>query len=556
MVEEKVLSKYEQSKKERSEYVDKILESNSSKKVVVAGPGTGKTYLFKQILLNKENTLTLTFVNSLVEDLSVELYKMSEVRTLHGYARSILRSLSKKEINVFHKLSEIIEEDAKILIDKEIDFDKLFHERDDENENLLFYKKRRDYYNYYCFASIIYGAVKYFEEYKEKIPTYQQILIDEFQDFNKLEVSLIDLLAEKSPVLLVGDDDQALYGFKSASTQYIRERHNGVMGGYEAFTLPFCSRSTSAIVEATNDIITQAKNINLLSERIDKAYKYFEDEQKNKECSKYPKITYSHQYDRKIPWFIEKKIKELIELERKKFSVLIISPFKIQSRPIAESLQNKGFRNIDFEIRDEQDLNILDGFKLLLEDRDNILGWRIISKFILPEADYISLIKNTESNPAKSISELLQKKYKDKAKEILKVLKYLNENKPINKEELDNALLSLNVNSYGILKKFLINEVNSTQLRSGDPAVRKIPIKSTTIQSSKGLAADFVFITHFDDRYFINDEDKTKIVDQDVCKFLVALTRARSKLFLISTIKKEPTFLKWLNKDRYEVVTS
>jgi hypothetical protein len=42
-----------------------------------------------------------------------------------------------------------------------------------------------------------------------KVPSYNQVLVDEFQDFNQLEVSLIDLLAGKSPILLAGDDDQA-----------------------------------------------------------------------------------------------------------------------------------------------------------------------------------------------------------------------------------------------------------------------------------------------------------------------------------------------------------
>ncbi|MDP2037197.1 MAG: UvrD-helicase domain-containing protein, partial [Ignavibacteria bacterium] len=213
-------NKYEYSKKKRIEFVNKILESASPKKVVVAGPGTGKTFLFKEILKNKRNTLTLTFVNSLVEDLSLELYGMSEVRTLHSYARGILAKLSNTQINVFHKLSSIVKEDGKILFGVEMDFNKSFHERDDENENLQFFKKRRDYYNYYGYASIIFAIVKYFEKYKEKIPVYEQILIDEFQDFNLLEVSLIDLLAEKSPILLAGDDDQALYAFKSASTKY------------------------------------------------------------------------------------------------------------------------------------------------------------------------------------------------------------------------------------------------------------------------------------------------------------------------------------------------
>ena len=56
---------------ERNRYVNNILNTTSNKKVVVAGPGTGKTYLFKRILKGKKKALTLTFINSLIEDLSL-----------------------------------------------------------------------------------------------------------------------------------------------------------------------------------------------------------------------------------------------------------------------------------------------------------------------------------------------------------------------------------------------------------------------------------------------------------------------------------------------------
>ena len=42
-------------------------------------------------------------------------------------------------------------------------------------------------------------------------------------------------------------------------------------------------------------------------------------------------------------------------------------------------------------------------------------------------------------------------------------------------------------------------------LFSADRAIRQIPITLTTITSSKGLSADYVFITHFDDQHFIRD---------------------------------------------------
>ena len=34
---------------------------------------------------------------------------------------------------------------------------------------------------------------------KDKVPKYEQVVVDEFQDFNKLEVALIDLLSDKNP---------------------------------------------------------------------------------------------------------------------------------------------------------------------------------------------------------------------------------------------------------------------------------------------------------------------------------------------------------------------
>jgi len=63
-----------------------------------------------------------------------------------------------------------------------------------------------------------------------------------------------------------------------------------------------------------------------------------------------------------------------------------------------------------------------------------------------------------------------------------------------------------------------------------------------------------VFITFFDDKYFVEDKDKAKISDQDICKFLVALTRARKKAFLYSSdVNKKPVFLEWIDKKHISV---
>lgn len=549
--------KYEKAKTERKKHTDEILNHSSRHKIVVAGAGTGKTHLFKQILDGKINTLTLTFVNALVEDLSLELCGVSDVKTLHSFARSELGKVIGGEVKLFPKLPKVIKEDAKILLSKDIDFDKIFHERDDTNTDIEFYKKRKDYYDkHYGFSDVIFAIVKVFENEDDKIPAYDQVVVDEFQDFNKLEVSLIEFLAKKSPVLLAGDDDQALYAFKSASTEHIRHKHSDACADYASFNLPYCSRCTRVIVEATNDLINSAKKNGLLNGRIDKPYKYFEDEKKDKESDQNQKLIYKQTYATQIPWFIQQQIGEVAKEIRENFSVLIISPTKKQSKAIVESLREKGFGNISFADKNDSDEpSLMDGIKILLDDNKSNLGWRIVAKFFLNKTDFEKLIEETNQEGAKNIPDIFSKSVKKEVEAILKICKGARDGKAVDEEKLAQALKKAGFNPHEIIKDFLKDEISASSLRIGNPGLRKIPIKATTIQSSKGLAADVVFITHFDDQYFVKNKDKKKISDQDVCNFLVALTRARKKIFLISSNKnKEPAFLSWIDASRIDKI--
>jgi len=550
--------RYAKAKTERKKHTDEILNHSSRHKIVVAGPGTGKTHLFKEVLNGKSNTLTLTFVNALVEDLSLELCGLSDVKTLHSFARSELAKVLKKDVNLFPKLQKVVQEDAKIILDKEVDFDHIFHNREDTNENIDFYKKRKDYYDHYGYSDVIFAIVKAFESKEDRIPAYEQVVVDEFQDFNKLEVSLIELLAKKSPVLLAGDDDQALYAFKSASPDHIRQKHGDTCPEYTPFNLPFCSRCTRVIVESTNDLITTAKKNGRLANRIDKPYNYFEDEKKDKESDQNPNLVYTQTYATQIPWFIQQRIGELAKEVRGNFSVLIISPSKKQSRAIVASLREKGFGNIEFvEKNDGDEPSLMDGLKLILEDGKNNLGWRIVAKFFLQEADFANLVKESGKDGAKPLCEVIPKATKKEVQEIVKICKAAIDGKPADEAKLADVLKKAGFKPDEIVKDFLKGEITSSSARAGNPGLRKIPIKATTIQSSKGLAADIVFITHFDDQYFVKNKDKTKTSDQDVCNFLVALTRARRKIFLISSdTKKEPAFLGWIDAGRIEKLSS
>jgi superfamily I DNA/RNA helicase len=540
--------RYKTARDERDERVRRVLTSKSKKKVVVAGPGTGKTYLFKRALDGKKRSLTLTFVNALVEDLSLDLYGMSDVRTLHSFARSLLTRLWKKEaINVFPKLSDLIREDLRRLSGQDIDFDKIFHTMDVGNQHIEFYKRRKKYYdNSYGYSDVVFAAVQFLKTNPDKIPTYEQIVVDEFQDFNDLEVALIDLLSERSPVLLVGDDDQALYDFKSADAKHIRERHNANGAGYEAFNLPLCSRCTRVVVGAANDIVEAAIRQKLLGGRIAKPFKYFDDEDKDAVSARHPTITYRHLFASQFAWYVETKLDEAAASIRDEFSVLIITPTKVQARSVSDALRKRGFKSVEFVDRSGKDLTLMNGLKILLESEESNLGWRIVAGFLMNEADFKSVLERSDQKCTPPLRSLIPVETQKAVKKMLTLLRKVRDEKPVDEDGL-SLLKQIGLEPYRLGLEALRDDLNSSSHGAISPGLRKLPITVTTIQGSKGLSADVVFVTYFDDAFFVKKDGMT---DRDVCNFLVALTRAEKKVFLVSSQNKQPTFLKWIDESR------
>jgi len=542
--------RFEAARADRQRHVDAVLKSKSRNRIVVAGPGTGKTFLFKEVLRGKSSSLTLTFVNSLVEDLSLELCGLSDVRTLHSFARSVM-SKTKGGARVYPKLSKIIARDLQLLSGEAIDFDSIFHKRDDRSPHIDAYKLRKATYGYYGFADMIYAAVRYLEENPQRIPAYDQVLVDEFQDFNQLEVSLIDLLAAKSPILIAGDDDQALYFFKDASHRHIRERYSEANIEYESFNLPHCSRCTRAIVEAANDIVASAQKEGFLVGRISKPYIFFEDERKELECSRYPKLQHVKCFSNQVPYFIEVQIRQLAQDRREKFSTLVIAPTKSRCRTIVRGLQQRGFKNVQyFEQQDTQNPSLLDALGLLSLDAQCNLGWRIAAEYFLSEDDLKSLLQKAESDKTKSLGNMLGDAVRKKTKELLKTFKKVAKGKPVSPEDSDELTAHIGIDPRALAREELRLKISRAEFGLGEPATRNIPIRVTTIPSSKGLADDYVFITDFDDRFYLAKGGQCS--DQKIFDFLVALTRARRCIYLISAEKKDPKFLTWIAPDRVD----
>ena len=109
------------------------------------------------------------------------------------------------------------------------------------------------------FAEILLRAHELWLEHPPLLHHYQQrfgqILVDEFQDTNTVQYAFIRVLAgETGQVFVVGDDDQAIYGWRGAKVENV-QRFLRDYPGAKTFKLEQNYRSTGNILAAANAVI-------------------------------------------------------------------------------------------------------------------------------------------------------------------------------------------------------------------------------------------------------------------------------------------------------------
>ncbi|KAH0488678.1 MAG: hypothetical protein KVP17_004934 [Porospora cf. gigantea B] len=83
---------------------------------------------------------------------------------------------------------------------------------------------------------------------------YRHILVDEFQDTNELQFRVLYLIGRASYVIAVGDDDQAIYGWRGARPENLRQFRDA-WPRVQAHTLDQNYRSTKNILDKANNLI-------------------------------------------------------------------------------------------------------------------------------------------------------------------------------------------------------------------------------------------------------------------------------------------------------------
>ncbi len=537
-------------KTERESDLQKIMASEKPRKVVVAGPGTGKSHMFSQLIEAKQKQgkskfLAITFIGKLGDALADDLCGLAETTTMHSFARSfVLKHCRGWEY--YPHIYEIIAEDLKNEGIKSFEIG-------DEN-----YVRKTKYYKAVGNADIVHYAVQICKKDSSKIPKYDLILVDEYQDFNSTESELVDLLAQRNEMVIVGDDDQALYDFKGSSPSFIRLKYHNSNIDWESFTLRFCSRCTKVIIKYFHALVNAYK-LNSTTEtdpakkRIEKEYICYltgKKDGKDADSNANQKI---HLIKNCPVGMIARKI--LSELEKlvstqRIGDVLIIGEgqsCKTLLKTVARQLKNYGFKNVSY--RDDGDIityneSKVDAYRFIAKNESSILGWRILGN---PTGEDE---KARHKKNAKTLNTVVTGTPSTLEKLTHKNLLLLESDIEHWENESTDEAERRTAQNEEIRKSVLVRELKNTYLNLPRPLCNT-DITVCNILNSKGLGADVVFVIGFDQGKFPAKKDATS---SEIYQMLVAITRAKKRIYLINTVgKKVSQFADCLNTEDLQV---
>lgn len=409
------------------------------------------------------------------------------------------------------------------------------------------------------FDDLLLKSLKLLE--KENIrKIYQNIFIyihvDEYQDTNKVQNEIINLLSEKNKnVCVVGDTDQNIYGWRGAEIKN--------MLGFEkkypevkVFFLERNYRSTKNIIGAANEIIS--KN----SYRIPKNL-YTE----NEDGEKINIFTGINEADE--AYFIASQSKELIEkginpeniavLYRANFQSRILEEFFISMEVPYELLGTKFFERKEVKdilsyIRASLNEKSIGDFSRAISSPSRGIGKVTIQKIIDGQEANLSpsvktkiqsfknllenfkeVIKNNK--PSESVKYIIEKSgliemyEKDKTKD--------DENRIENMMELSSIAVKYDdLSPEEGMEKFITDVSLWADQDSMNEKIKGV--KLMTVHASKGLEFDYVFISGLEEDLFphkgFGEKHKNKEEKEEERRlFYVAMTRAKKKLFLTHT---------------------
>lgn len=269
--------------------------------MVMAGAGSGKTrvltrriaYLIDELGVNPGSILAVTFTNKAAREMKERIEgllgidtRFMWVSTFHSFCARFLRVEAKYLGGMFTSNFQILDDDDTLKIVKKIVKDKGYDDDikpqtfkswisasknlpnfslGDPYKGKMFEEVKGSYQEYlaqnnaFDFDDLLIKTVSIFRDHKEVLHKYQEkfnyILVDEFQDTNKVQFELICLLAAQSQnIFVVGDEDQSIYSFRGALVTNIK-RFRDVFPYTKLILLEENYRSSKSILDLANKVI-------------------------------------------------------------------------------------------------------------------------------------------------------------------------------------------------------------------------------------------------------------------------------------------------------------
>jgi len=275
--------------------------------MVLAGPGSGKTrvitYRIANMVVNHNIRPTSILAISFTKASSLEMKnraiglskdsRMNKVTygTFHSVFFRILRHFEK------YSLESILDEKSKRIAIKGI-LKSLNVENGEDDEiigqfinEISFVKNelmdKSDFNSEILSRDEFIKAYSLYEEYKEQIKkidfddmllrtyfllrsnpkaletvrsVYRYILVDEFQDINKVQFEVLKLISNPlNNIFVVGDEDQSIYGFRGARPDFLLEFEE-YFEGTKKIILDINYRSKGEIIDIANRLIEKNSN--------------------------------------------------------------------------------------------------------------------------------------------------------------------------------------------------------------------------------------------------------------------------------------------------------
>lgn len=260
---------------------------------VMAGPGTGKSFSMRRRVARlleqgviPERILAVTFTRIAAEDIRRELHSLDvagaaeiEARTLHSLAMKILRQQHVMDA-LGRTTRPMLEFEVEPLL---YDLDARFGDKRLRAKRIAAYEAgfareqidepvveidpldtqfRIELVSHLEFSkSMLLGElIPYLYIYLRDNPAaaefemYSHILVDEYQDLNKIEQGVIRLLSRDAGLIIVGDEHQSIYSFKHAHREGILEweAENLDRGDHQLLD---CHRCPETVVSMANSLI-------------------------------------------------------------------------------------------------------------------------------------------------------------------------------------------------------------------------------------------------------------------------------------------------------------